>query len=321
VGAHHGVPEPPPSYGPTRPLTDPESAGPHVVLATARDYPLTPSDAALRDALEARGARVDAIPWDEIPAHAAGETLVVLRSPWDYHRRPAEFRRWVGAFRRRPASLLNPPATVLWNVDKIYLRDLAERGVRLPRTRWFEPGQRPDTRAFFAETDLDAAVVKPRISATAWGTRLVRNDEDLTDEDLAPLLPTGSMIQRFVPEITPAGELSLIFVAGRFSHAVLKRGVPGDFRVQVEFGGSETPCAPSAAALGFAESVLAATPHPWLYARVDVVETAKGPVLMELELIEPALSLDLVPGAAVRLAEAILARVVRREDPPGRRPA
>jgi hypothetical protein len=36
----------------------------------------------------------------------------------------------------------------------------------------------------------------------------------------------------------------------------------------------------------------------WMYARVDAIETSDGPLLMELEMIEPELFLDLVPGAA-----------------------
>jgi hypothetical protein len=39
---------------------------------------------------------------------------------------------------------------------------------------------------------------------------------------------------------------------------------------------------------------------------VDLVETDRGPVLMELELIEP--DLFLTPAAAARLAAALLAR-------------
>jgi glutathione synthase/RimK-type ligase-like ATP-grasp enzyme len=277
-----------------------------VVLATAESYPLTPSDAALGRELAKRGARVTSKPWDAIPSAASNGSIVVLRSTWDYHRRSDEFRRWVQAWERRPAGLWNPPSTVLWNMDKIYLRELADRGIPIPRTRWLEPGERPDMDDFLAATDLETAVVKPRISATAWGTRVVRRGEELAAADLAPLLATGSLIQEFVPEIQTVGELSLVFFSGRFSHAFIKRAVPGDFRVQVEFGGSETFTRAARPTLAFAGSVLLAARQPYLYARVDIVETSRGPVLMELELIEPALCLDTVPGAAARFAEALL---------------
>ena len=53
--------------------------------------------------------------------------------------------------------------------------------------------------------------------------------------------------------------------------------------------------------------MLAAAARPWLYARVDLVETDEGPVLMELELIEP--DLFLTPQGAARLAEGLIASV------------
>ena len=48
-------------------------------------------------------------------------------------------------------------------------------------------------------------------------------------------------------------------------------------------------------------------PAGCLYARVDVVESSRGPLLMELELIEPELYFLYVPEAATRLA-ALIAR-------------
>jgi hypothetical protein len=64
--------------------------------------------------------------------------------------------------------------------------------------------------------------------------------------------------------------------------------------------------APTRAVRDFGDAVLAAVSRPWLYARVDLVETDRGPMLMELELIEP--DLFLTPTAAARLAAALLAR-------------
>jgi len=46
------------------------------------------------------------------------------------------------------------------------------------------------------------------------------------------------LIQQFIPEIQSDGEISLVYIDGQFSHAVLKRPRAGDFRVQQEHGGS-----------------------------------------------------------------------------------
>ena len=206
--------------------------------------------------LENRGARVTAAPWDAISPAASNGTMVVLRSTWDYHRRPAEFLRWVQAWEAKSAALWNPPATVLWNMDKIYLRDLADRGVALPPTRWTEPGEPLDVDGFLAETGAAAVVVKPRVSATAWGTLLIESGAEFKGADVAPLLSSGAVIQAFVPEIRARGELSLVYVDGRFGHAVRKRPSAGDFRVQSEFGGGIEFCEVGDEERAFGEAVL-----------------------------------------------------------------
>lgn len=42
-----------------------------------------------------------------------------------------------------------------------------------------------------------------------------------------------------------------------------------------------------------------------MFARVDIVMAGTSPLLMELEVIEPELFLDFVPGSAERLAAEI----------------
>jgi hypothetical protein len=276
------------------------------VLATCRSKPaLTPGDALLADALRRLGATAVAAPWDAVdPAREEG--VVCLRSTWDYHLRWHEFRSWVWGF-RHGGRLWNPAATVLWNADKIYLRDLASAGVALPRTTWFEPGRRPPVAALLEEWGATRAVLKPRVSATAFGTHVVSRDATLDEADWAPLERSGCLLQAFVPEIQSQGEISLVFLAGSFSHAMLKRAAAGDFRVQKDFGGTLSAVRPADGTIEFGYRVLAAAARPWLYARVDLVETGAEPVLMELELIEP--DLFLTPGAASRMAESLVGGV------------
>jgi hypothetical protein len=276
-----------------------------VLLATCRSKPgLTPGDALLAAALEQAGATVVAAPWDAVAPGGDDSGAVCLRSTWDYHLRWPEFRDWVSGFLGTRGRLWNPAGTVLWNADKGYLRDLAAAGISLPRTRWFEPGERPDVPALLARWGVDRAVLKPRVSATAFGTHVVTADGGLAEPEWAPLERSGSLMQAFVPEIQSRGEVSLVYIDREFSHAVLKRPGSGDFRVQKDFGGTLEPTDADAGLVAFGEAVLSAAERPWLYARVDLVETDGGPVLMELELIEP--DLFLTPAAAARLARGLL---------------
>ena len=279
---------------------------PSITLATCRLFPeLTASDVVLRAALESRGAAVSTAAWQDIDPTGPA-TLVCPRSTWDYFHCWPEFHRWLESFAARPV-LCNPLETLLWNADKLYLRELEGAGVALPLTEWFEPGERPDADAFLHLSGVERAVLKPRISGAAYATHVMEAGTRLSDEQWAPLEAVGSLLQSFVTEIA-SGEVSLVYLDGEFSHAAHKLPAAGDFRVQVDHGGTVVPFQPDAALRAFADRVLAAVAHPWLYARVDVVRTASGPMLMELELLEPDLFFTESPAAAERLADALILR-------------
>jgi glutathione synthase/RimK-type ligase-like ATP-grasp enzyme len=114
----------------------------------------------------------------------------------------------------------------------------------------------------------------------------------------------GVLVQRFEESISE-GEWSLVFFRGQLSHAVLKVPLAGDFRVQKEFGGTSVPAAAPDRVGETARQVLAQVEFPWLYARVDLVDSSSGVRLMELEMLEPDLFLRHDPGAPGRFAEAI----------------
>jgi hypothetical protein len=113
------------------------------------------------------------------------------------------------------------------------------------------------------------------------------------------------MVQEFLEEVQSQGEWSLIFFSGQFSHAIMKTPKPGDFRSQEEFGGSIKNTRPSDSLIQAACRALAAATGTALYARVDGVEHRGQFRLMELELIEPALYMNLAEGAVERFAAAI----------------
>jgi glutathione synthase/RimK-type ligase-like ATP-grasp enzyme len=282
-----------------------------VIFATCHDRPLVaPDDEPLAAALRARGATVTPIPWTEITRYALADAPpVLLRSTWDYHRSPMVFWSWLTAVGDSGRTVWNSPSVARGNIDKVYLQHLEARGIAIPKTRWLDRVDPVTLQDTLAEEGWDRAVLKPRIAATAYGTFLVTPESELSDRDLAPTRASGALLQEFLPEILDRGEVSLMYCEHTFTHAVAKRAAEGDYRVQSDFGGSRTEFTPSAALLAFADRVLATLPEPYLYARVDLVETSRGPLLMELELIEPELFFLIVPAAADRFADAIVRKL------------
>ncbi|MGF1432116.1 ATP-grasp domain-containing protein [Kitasatospora sp. LaBMicrA B282] len=266
-------------------------------------------------ALAATGAEAVAVRWDDPGADWAAFDLAVIRSTWDYARRPAEFLAWVdrcGALTR----LANPPAVLRWNADKQYLGELAARGVPVVPTRYLPPGSP-------AELPADHEyVIKPTTGAGArFAARHLPAERAQAVQHLAQLHAEGltAMVQPYLRRIERSGERSLVFVAGRCVHAIRKNGVlaaGARFDAEKNPHPGVVPWTPSPAELAAGERVLAAVPGApeLLYARVDLVEDEDGaPLVMELEAIEPYLFLTLHQESLPVFARAIAAAASRGE--------
>ena len=277
-----------------------------ILCATCQSIPnLTGDDQALIGPLARRGIEARAAVWSDPSVAWNTADAVVIRSCWDYHLRLEGFLGWIASLERAGVRVWNPPAVLRWNADKIYLRELERKGVPVVPTLWPEAGFRLQQE--LRQRGWRKAVVKPRVSATAHRTVLTSVDEAKNTQALVEdlLRGPGAMVQEFLEEVS-AGEWSLIFFSGRFSHAVIKTPKPGDFRVQHDFGGSERNAQASDSLIQAASRAIGAVGSPPLYARVDGVESGGQFLLMELELIEPALFLTLHDGAAERFAEEIV---------------
>lgn len=160
-------------------------------------------------------------------------------------------------------------------------------------------------------------VAKPAVAGGARGLERFAAAEAGAPEvraHLTQLLTAGPvLLQPFLDSVQTDGERSLLFADGRLTHAVLKRPAAGDFRVQPQWGGTAALVEPTSAELTVAEQAFAAAPEPPVIARVDLLAHPElGPVVIELELVEPRLFLRAAPAdAAAAYADAILARLPR----------
>lgn len=283
-------------------------ARPRIVLVTGAEMAKPdPETHYLVAALAQLGVAADIVPWDA-PVDWAAWPLVVVRTPWDYFRRLPEFLAWAERTRRL-ARFVNPYEVIDWNSHKQYLRGLAEAGIATVPTLWLDHGC-GDARARLAARGWGEVVVKPAVSIGAIGALRAAALDPACLEHLDRLVAEGDvMVQPFVASVAEAGEVSLVYFGGRFSHAIRKQPAPGDFRVQDMYGGTVHPHQPTAAELAVADAVLARTPAPTTYARIDLVEFDGAPALMEAELIEPELFLGATAEAAMNFARVLAGMV------------
>ena len=244
----------------------------------------------------------------------------MLRSTWDYHRQPAAFSGWIDGLAAGGASVLNPVPLLIWNLSKAYLRGLVADGVSIAPTVWVPQGDGPPLSRILGDRGWRRAVVKPTVSAGAFGIWTVEAGEmsAALDARFSEQCRQGEMmVQSFLEEIIVSGEWSLILIDGTYSHAIWKRPARNEFRVQPRHGGSWEPEELPPSLILAANRILqlvAALRSMLFYARVDLAETSHAPgyYLMELELIEPVLFFGPNGAAVDRFADALAMHLAGR---------
>jgi hypothetical protein len=291
---------------------------PALAIAACAAYPDLFDDwPFLRAALDERG--VDARPavWDDPGVDWNAFDLVVANSAWDNMHRPDEFVGWAERLAGELAvPVVNSPATLRWNIDKRYLRDLEAAGVPTVPTTFVEPRDGAAVSAGGLALPEGEVVVKPAVSG--GGHRTARYEpagHDAARAHVASLVADGrvALVQEYQPAVDEEGETGLVFVGGEFSHAfhkepIIRRGVgPQDSLVanQVVTAGeaNEAQLAVAREALVAAERLLG----PTTYARADLVTRTDGePAVLELELLDPVLFFDTCPEGALRFADVLV---------------
>lgn len=290
-----------------------------IIMTDPASYPPQDTDhdtAPLVTALQERGADAQALVWHDASVDWASFDLLVIRSPWDYVDKVAEFAAWLDRTEASGVALLNDPAIIRWNMDKRYLAELADRGIGVVPTRYCDSSGDVDAAlAALAASGSGRIVVKPSVSAGSSRTGLFDAGDPGARELASEILATGGtvMVQPEVPELSDGREKALYVVGGQLTHAIAKGallapgggflgGVYQEHPVPVDATTEE-----EAFALRVLDEVSGLTGCVPLYGRIDLVDSAEyGIVLLEAELFEPDFHLDVVPEVVGPFAEAIL---------------
>ena len=261
----------------------------------------------LKSAFEAQGLKVDITYWDN-PTYEWQETKSVLfRTIWDYFERFDEFWEWLEQVKTK-TRLINSYELIKWNIDKHYLKDMSSWGIKTVPTYFADKGCNMKLHEIAKRNQWKDLVIKPAISASAFKTYKILANEIQANEKLFNSLvqERNMLVQPYFETITQLGEASLMVFDGKFTHAILKKAQPGDFRVQDDFGGTVHNYIPTKAEINFAEKVFETCKTKPVYGRVDIVwDNDKNFYLSELEIIEPELWIRNYPKCAERIAEAV----------------
>lgn len=277
-------------------------------VARSHDADLAPTAAGLGGI----GLSTAIVDWDDPTVDWGSFRLALVRSPWDYTRRLAEYLAWIDRV-AAATILVNEPSVLRWCSDKHYLVELAERGGPVIPTTLLHPGDPivlPEASEF---------VVKPTVSAGARDTeRHTHEGRAGAIDHIGRLHAAGRdvVVQPYLAGVERRGETAVICFDGEPSHAIRKGPilVEGVREVVDDLYAVEDITARTATAdeLAVARRVLDLLPFdaPPTYARIDLIEDDAGrPLVLEVEANEPSLFLAEDPGSSARLAAAVARRL------------
>ncbi|HXX78246.1 MAG TPA: hypothetical protein VEI53_07135 [Ktedonobacteraceae bacterium] len=287
-----------------------------VALVTYSQQPrLSPSDSLVQSALVARDIDARPLPWDDPAVDWSRPLVSIIRSTGDYYLRRSAFLEWAQHVSRLH-TLWNPLPVLRWNTHKSYLHDLEERDIPIIPTLLFVQGSSANLAQLMELHGWPEVVIKPAVSANAYGTILVEGRATEGQLYLDHMLTIHDMlIQPYIPTVMSSGERSLIVIAGEVTHAMLYPPALRREGVQKSDLPKKSPIIPQADELCLANKIIDTLSSPVLYGRIDLVRDVDGQLrVMELELVEQGLSLEQAPEAIERFADAIAGQVRRAKN-------
>ena len=261
-------------------------------------------DQMLQEGFEAQGFEASSVVWNRPDVDWNHYDIALIRSTWDYLDEQEQFLQVLSRIEASSCKLFNPLTAVRWNIDKRYLFDLERWGVPIIPTALASEAE--NISKWFGNGQTQTVVLKPTIGlGGSHSFRIQLSELPNKLEDVRSQHPNHQyLIQPFIEDIQHEGEWSYVFFNRTLSHVLLKKPAPNDYRVQGIYGGTIQPTEPTAHDLSLAEAVITKLPLDILYARLDFVRVRGQLSIIEVELIEPIFSFNVVPESIARLVHA-----------------
>ncbi len=287
--------------------------------------PFTPDDQLVVNALRNMGVSVHPLIWGkEDIDQLKSFDLLVMRSPWDYMdtlESKKLFIEWLNFLKENDIRVENNIDFMLWLINKKYLKDIENEGVKIIPTKVIELNQIVSLEKEFI--DLGPLVIKPSCSASGQGLHCIQTRaraKDFQEEFDLVISKESHLIQPLIEAIKTHGEWSLIFIDGNYSHAVHKTTAENSILSHTEYGGSLNFREAPTDLISYAENILPKISEAFriksgientyipLYLRCDFIEDKGQYLLSECEGVEPELFFRSKPQAAQTFARSLVAK-------------
>lgn len=196
-----------------------------------------------------------------------------------------EFESRLNILAKVGVNCVNPVNTLKYHLSKEYLLFLQDTGLPVIPTKKLSSSL--SYQDIMNECADYFKIIKP-INGECG--KLVYHIDEITYEDIKHYKDQSShiLLQPFISEIHQ-GEISIVYIGRKFFCAALKRPKFGNFRTNgPHVGATITKYEPSIQEINLGLMVLEIFPQKLEIFRLDYVITSQGPLIMEIEAIDPS---------------------------------
>ena len=144
-------------------------------------------DKLLQTALENKGLKVCKKNWADPDFNWKHTSYAIFRTTWDYFEKFDEFFSWIEQTKLK-TKFINSSEIINWNIDKHYLKALAEKKINIAPTLFIEKNDIITLAQLFETTKWTEAVIKPTISGAARHTYRITPNNYIDYENIFPCL-------------------------------------------------------------------------------------------------------------------------------------
>ena len=279
-----------------------------IAILTCQNIPnLNESDQLLIPSLKKHNIDAKAVIWNDPYINWYDFDVLIFRNTWDYYEKQIEFDLWLEKIEKLGIKTLNSISIINQNKHKFYLQDFEKQGIKILPTIFINKTENLNLSSIIPN-HWKKAVIKPAYSGGSYQTELfnIEDIDKINNHYISIASEKELLLQEFMPEIKTLGETSFIFFNKKFSHAVNKQAVNGDFRIQEQFGGIYKLIEVDSEIIKKAQKIVNTFSENLLYCRVDGIIINNELHLMEVECLEPDLYFNLAEGSIDKFIESIL---------------
>jgi hypothetical protein len=254
--------------------------------------------------------KIDEVRWDDPDvAWSKFEAIFIREVPFSSEKSLA-FATWMYKV-SQSTPVFNAPEMISWNVDRSYIFDYEDRGVRIPEMALGENVE--DARRKLADFSAEQVWVRPRAMwGAATGPLPAQSPETLASIKNLLDVSQGVILEAQLEESAHRQQVTFVTLNGRLSHAVRRRQL-----LDGEVGVYEA-CSPSESLVVAADYALKTSFDIWedldfsdfaqipVYGNLDLTVIDGEPVLLGVDFIHPNVFFHVHPYATAKFFNAFL---------------